>query len=81
MIEVLHYLAVLGVALYIGRCAWLMTPETPRIVKCQHGAVLLLAVVSLPVFGVGKADAALLALALCGYVWFNVLLRSKAHHA
>lgn len=48
-----------------------MDASTPRRLKVQHGLVLVLSLLSLPLFGFGAWGDQLLGLALCVYLWID----------
>lgn len=72
MIELTHYFAVAFVSWSVFCRARRMDASTPGRMKIQNGAVMLLALASLPVFGL-DATPALLGLALTIYLLIDAI--------
>lgn len=71
MSELLHYSAVLSIAWSVFCRARRMDQGTPARLKLQHGLVLVLSLLSLPVFGLQEYAGELLGFALCAYLWID----------
>jgi len=69
--DLIHYSAVMSIAWSVFCRARRMTPDTPVRLKLQHGLVLVLSLLSLPIFGLQSYAGELLALALCAYLWID----------
>lgn len=68
-----HYLLVAAIFWSVFCRARHMSPSTPTRYKVQHGAVLLLATTSLPIFGLADFASLMLALAVCIYLWVDAV--------
>lgn len=69
--DLIHYSAVMSIAWAVFCRARRMDEATPGRLKLQHGLVLVLSLLSLPVFGLQAYAGELLALALCAYLWID----------
>ena len=69
--DLIHYSAVMSIAWSVFCRARRMDQATPGRLKLQHGLVLVLSLLSLPIFGLQAYAGELLALALCAYLWID----------
>lgn len=69
--DLIHYSAVMSIAWSVFCRARLMDEATPGRLKIQHGLVLILSLLSLPVSGLQAYAGEMLALALCAYLWID----------
>lgn len=71
MTEAMHYLIVSGIFWAVICRARLMDDYTPTTVKVQYGALLVGAVLSLPIYTHGKGGEVLLGGAVLLYLWID----------
>lgn len=69
--ELIHYSAVMSIAWSVFCRARRMNEATPGRLKLQHGLVLVLSLLSLPISGLQAYAGELLALALGAYLWID----------
>ena len=69
----IHYVLVALIFWSVFCRARHMNPSTPARYKVQHGAVLLLAVISTPLFGFERFAPQLLGGAICIYLWIDAI--------
>lgn len=69
--DLIHYSAVMSIAWSVFCRAKRMDESTPARLKLQHGLVLVLSLLSLPISGLQAFAGELLALALCAYLWID----------
>lgn len=71
MTDLIHLSAVAGICWSVFCRARRMDENTPARLKVQHGLVLVLSLLSLPLFGMEAYASEFLGAALCSYLWID----------